>query len=227
MKALDTFTNAVPAIPCFGHTLQLAFNDGINATENLRNVLRVGNKIVQHYHRSNTALGNLFSNQKWCQKRAFVNILAPFNDAIVISFGEKYVTLSTIIPMLHGLTTALQNYASIDADDFSDQFRRKLQGSLNNRFHNKYHQIKFHLPAMVVDHRFKDVLLSENQSVGARNSPMQYLEDIGPCDTVNITESNGEEIASTASTVWDAFDEAARRKARKIAFPKQTVMQTK
>ena len=153
--------------------------------------------------------------------------MAPFNDAIVISFGEKYVTLSTIIPMLHGLTTALQNYGSIDADDFSDQFRRKLQGSLNNRFHNKYHQIKFHLPAMVVDHRFKDVLLSENQSVGARNSPMQYLEDIGPCDTVNITESNGEEIASTASTVWDAFDEAARRKARKIAFPKQTVMQTK
>ena len=140
---------------------------------------------MEHYHRSNTALGNLFSNQrklgmselklvsaddtKWNreslkEKRLlevqeplaltlmeikstisrsaaewFVNILAPFNDATVISSGEKYVTLSTITPLLHGLTTILENYANIDADDFSDQFCHSLPESLKNWFHDKYH----------------------------------------------------------------------------------------
>ena len=35
---------------------------------------------------------------------------------------------------------------------------------------------------------------------------------------MNLTDLNDEEIRHTASTVWDAFDKAARRKARKIAF---------
>ena len=122
---------------------------------------------------------NFRSLEEWEKTSQFLAMLKPFYGATVISSGEKYVSLSTIIPLLLGLeknTKKLKKRMKND-ENFGYLFCKSLLKSLQERFPRNYKDSKNHLLAMLLDLRFKDVLV-ENESPRARKELPNFIKSV-------------------------------------------------
>ena len=158
---------------------------------------------------------NIFrSSEEWEKVSQFFAILKPFFEATVISSGKKYVSLSTLTPLLLGLeknTEKLKKRMEND-ENFGYLFCQSLLKRLKERFPRNYKYGKYHLLAMLWDPRYKDVWV-KNKSQRAPKELLNFIKSV----LITRTSSSSHELDIETSlegsgSVWDAFDEASQRK---------------
>ena len=100
-------------------------------------------------------------------------------------------------------------------ENFGYLFCQSLLTSLQERFPRNYKDSKYHLLAMLLDSRFKYVLV-ENESQRARKELLNFIKSVS---TTRTSFSSHELDIGTsldgARSVWDAFDEASKRQENK------------
>ena len=100
-------------------------------------------------------------------------------------------------------------------ENFGYLFCKSLLKSLKERFPRNYRDSKYHLLAIFLDLRFKDVLV-KNESQRARKELLNFIKSVSITRTsCSSHEVDIETSLDGSESVWDAFDEASKRQENK------------
>ncbi|KAK3916831.1 E3 SUMO-protein ligase ZBED1 [Frankliniella fusca] len=107
--------------------------------------------------------------QDWRMIEGFVQVLKPIFENTAPLGSSKEVTFSTVIPVLNETTTSLHEFIMKAPKGSGILFARKLLAKVEERFpHESYAENEFYQIGMIIDPRFKDLLVSsyENDRTG-------------------------------------------------------------
>ncbi|KAH7986295.1 hypothetical protein HPB52_025075 [Rhipicephalus sanguineus] len=154
---------------------------------------------------SNSSIDGLCSAE-WKEASEYVQALKPLYDATVITSADKYLSLSTQIPIIFGILSCLSNFSGTTG------FNKELAKSINTRF-PLYAEDKEACLAMFLDPRFKSAVFKSNKQ------EVMWLKDLVPQDValfpaVEVTEGAAkvqapQQCVQRSSDVWSAFDNLA------------------
>ncbi|KAJ8883711.1 hypothetical protein PR048_015565 [Dryococelus australis] len=141
---------------CFSHSLQFAVSDAKTSTPNITQLIYKARKLVGHYNRSCKATARLDKVQEnmqlpklkliqnipshhlngWRLTDSIVKVLRSFTEATKKSSGNTYPTASMVIPTIHCLKAATENYVkkNINGHGTEVPFARNLLKALTSRF---------------------------------------------------------------------------------------------
>lgn len=114
----------------------------------------------------NVKVENLNATE-WDLAEGYVRILRPFDEATTLSSGSSLPTLSTVLPMIDGLKSVLNNFITSKMKGI--MFARALQKAMLTRFPESYTTNKTVILSMVVDPRFKVTILKDFSKTLATN----------------------------------------------------------
>lgn len=122
-------------------------------------------------------------------------------DATVEMSSESYPTISMVIPILHGVTAMLNRLVSQSQPGV--MFGKELVKSIKARFPNPK-EVKENLLSMVLDPRFKDILLENHEKVLVRKHLKEEILTLVPdAKRAPILPAP----SSSVSSIWDSFDQ--------------------
>ena len=151
----------------------------------------------------------------WKNGRGFADVLEIFLIATRIQEGEKYLTLSSVIPVLSILHQKTHQYIkNKDKNGFGITFARNILSSLEDRFgrYPTFLTLKPHCFSTISDPRFKHIYFSRKPEMEEVRSTvcewvkeeMEKMESSAQNVSSDSNESNGDEF-------WGAFDKAAKK----------------
>lgn len=134
------------------------------------------NKPVLTKHLSKLNIDNLTVNE-WRLVEGYVEILQPLHEATVELSGERIPTASMVIPVLFSIQASLKHYNETHAGEVGSSvtFSKALLLALKARF-PMYERQEPYFTAMLLDPRFKSVVVPNNEKQFAFNTLHQKLE---------------------------------------------------
>ncbi|XP_063230949.1 zinc finger BED domain-containing protein 4-like isoform X1 [Bacillus rossius redtenbacheri] len=153
--------------------------------------------VADHVNSGDT---DMLTALEWKHAENFVQVLQPLAEATEEMSGNTYPTLSMIIPVLHCLLCSLESHITAKKDGMT--LARALHKNLKSRFPN-YMQEPLQRAAMLVDPRFKGVLLSTIESEAILLSEIKSLKtDSNPVQEAKSSIPN----SAPTSSLWAVFD---------------------
>ena len=156
------------------------------------------------------------SPQQWDQIATFVKVMKPLFEATTASSGEKFASLSKIIPIVYGVRTSLE-FLEQDGDIYRRRLatKRFQKISLLKRFPNDLMDKDLYVISMVLILKFKDVLLTNAQSASIRDEILKLM--IGEGEVCEVSPRNNSNAANESfSSIWDAVNQVVRQKRMRI-----------
>ena len=154
----------------------------------------------------------------WKNGRGFVDVLKPFEKATKIGEGEKYLTLSSIIPMLSILREKTMDYfKNPSKNGFGVTFARNILASVEDRFgkYPAYLLLKPHCFATFSDPRFSLIYFKQNREIETvREELMECVKNELAALEADDTEtlSNTPNSSKESDTFWGVFDQTVSNK---------------
>ena len=156
----------------------------------------------------------IFSSD-WKNAKGYVDILKPFHRATKLEEGEKYVTLSTVIPVisiLHELTSSYAN--NRNHNGYGVGFARNILASLEDKFgkYPNFMLMKPHSLATFTDPRFSWVYFSQKREIDSIRDIMldSMRQEMADFNTVS-DDLHSQKQNSTKQTEPDPFWELLER----------------
>ena len=118
----------------------------------------------------------------WKNAKGFSEVLQPFLVASKIEEGEKYLTLSSVIPVLHVLSQKTTSYfKNKDNNGYGIVFAKNILASLEDRFGKfpDFMLLKPHCYATFSDPRFKHVFFSRKPNMEKRQKHSHFVGQVG------------------------------------------------
>lgn len=141
---------------------------------------------------------NLDSNE-WTIIEAVVALLRPFENVTVILSGEKYLSLSSVIPLVFGLRNAIQNKTPVT--ELGKNLKRSLSAVIEKRL-AVYETNRTASKATFLDPRFKKKGFSlESNANNAQMWVINELSNIMTTDQVLSSSSLNSPSVSIDSAV--------------------------
>ncbi|KAL4132161.1 hypothetical protein QTP88_009368 [Uroleucon formosanum] len=188
-------------ISCTAHTLQLAIDDAVKES-NMTDLLKRCKAIVTHYNHSNIASERLAETQKrlnlaphkliqmvntrwnsiylmlqridWNMIEGYVILLKPVFEATKELSREDTPTLSMVLPIIYTIEAKLNLFLTSTTQNPGTCFAENLLRSMYKRF-DVYKENKIYIIAMLVDPRFKGIMLNEYELLQADNFYLYYI----------------------------------------------------
>ena len=148
----------------------------------------------------------------WKNAKGYVEILKPFHRATKIEEGEKYVTLSTVIPVLSILHDLTSGYAKDRTHNgYGVGFAKNILASLEDKFGKfpNFMLMRPHCLATFTDPRFSWVYSSQRRGIEPVREEVQNLmrDEMAVHDQVtNAEPSVPLENRETSDSFWDMLD---------------------
>lgn len=135
-----------------------------------------------------------------------VNILQPIDQAHAELSGESYLTLPMVIPVISNMQTLLENYIRTTGEDSVLTFAKQLLRAFNAHFPTS-RKPKPNALAMILDPKFKAILLSEDEVKLAISILEKEI-----CKHVPEPQSQVEvqENSDLSCSPWSSFDKLAK-----------------
>jgi len=218
--------------PCVAHTLNLSVNESINKNTEFLRVLKICRAIVGHFKHSNIATEKLKEFQKqmglpelkvkqdvstrWNSSLNMITdcspILKPFESFTIELSGEKYPTLSLVIPLVKGLQYTVRKVRpKTDAgillpSSLLDVVSRRLGSLEKNKVVSK---------STLLDPKLKKTAFRLEDN--ANNAQQRLVDELTSIISINngANENNIENINETPTSLtstdssyslWDHFD---------------------
>lgn len=163
------------------------------------------------------------SSADWKLASGYVTVLKPLKDATTQLSGQAYPTLPMVIPILFGIHAELKKFIGTSETGTGIMLARNLIAALSSRFPNLLKDERNYVCAMLLDPRFKAVLLSPSE----KDSAIAYVKEAlvmptqitdnefidshssvaSPVSTGSTSEQGSD---STHFSLWNAFEELAR-----------------
>lgn len=139
---------------------------------------------------------NLDSNE-WIMTENVVELLRPFENVTMILSGEKYPSLSSVIPLVLRLRNALENKTPVS--ELAKNLKRRLSTVIEKRL-EVYETNRTASKATFLDPRFKKGFTLESN---ANNAQMWVINELSNMSTEEILPSFSL-ISPTTSVAFDA-----------------------
>ena len=152
----------------------------------------------------------------WKKPHGFADVLRPFQTATKLAEGEKYLTLSSIIPMLTVLREKTVSYFKNSANNgFGITFAKNLLASIEDRF-GRYPELLLKQPyclATFVDPRYSWMYFKNSRDVErVQESLFEMVKS--EMESLPTTETDNAENSSLEfDNFWGTFDETASTQA--------------
>lgn len=148
-----------------------------------------------------------FTLAEWKLATNVVSVLQPIEQATRELCYAKFSTISSKIPLLYGIEATLSNYIN-DQNNSGIAFANSLQKGIKSRFPS-YTTVKEDMIAMVLDPRFKNILLQDHEKLLC----VEYITSEAVGETENeydttVPEDNSDntdKIEATCS-LWNSFE---------------------
>lgn len=171
----------------------------LNRINNLRPVL------VEVFAETSKVVVPNFTLNEWQMILGLVNVLRPLFEAVKELRGDSYVTISKVIPVVHGVEAALMNLR--DLSEEVAMFRDRLLVELGEQFENIENNPVYAI-ATFLDPRYKEVAFQSLEAV--RLAKGQLMKELCGLDKEFDAEMDDRvEIDSgrvETSSLWAAFD---------------------
>ena len=143
----------------------------------------------------------------------FVHIAKPFYEATELMSCEKYASLSSVIPVINNLSGITKdNSRSGQGTEQLRSFAKNLCSEMNSRFPNNYTSSKYHLLAMLVDLRLKEILIDDCNEKSQMLLTFIKTLSKGPQEPI-LDDSEGLKQSPIArDDFWGPFQSAAKRR---------------
>ncbi|CAD1478035.1 unnamed protein product, partial [Heterotrigona itama] len=149
------------------------------------------------------------SENEWNVISEVIRVLMPLHAATKELLCDCYVTISKIIPVVHGIEAVLRN--THDLSIAATLFRDNLLSRFDERFDN-VEEIVHYAVATFLDPRYKDVAFrSENCVQKVKDLLMKKLNvfddtNTGTCDARAIRSTKTKDENMETSVLWAVFD---------------------
>ena len=149
----------------------------------------------------NVALKLEMQEQDWITLGEIITILEPIELATKELCSEQKVTISLVLPILHGLINNHLNFNNADSDH-SRQFKNTLQISFQNRFALETDLENVHRIASFLDPRSKQLTF---ETADIKTKVHNYIKNI--LSNVTANESNASKpVASALDIIYRSRD---------------------
>ena len=138
---------------------------------------------------------NLNSNE-WLMLEDAILLLQPFEKITCILSGEAYPTLSSVIPLVLGLRTAISN-KSVKTSSGNNYLKRNLMDVVEKRL-GVYEHNRTAAKATLLDPRFKKKGFTTDTS--ATNAQMWAIEEVQEIISSSINDQTNQSVISTATS---------------------------
>ncbi|XP_077511871.1 zinc finger BED domain-containing protein 4-like [Amblyomma americanum] len=146
--------------------------------------------------------------QEWKTVTGLVKAIEPITSATEDLSGQKYASLSSVIPFLYETHMVLKDCAA--ADDDMSLFTKKLQKSVQARFPNHNEQKEYTMK-MACDPRFKNIFcteaLQETRLLELAWNQLQSLSIPPPTGCAEPSTYTAQKQCS--ASIWDNIDQLA------------------
>lgn len=161
---------------------------------------------------SDTTIANL-TPQEWRTIEGLVKALEPVASATKDLSGQKYATLSSVIPFLYGTEMILKE--CIAADDTTSLFAKNMLKAMKARFVG-YSQQKEYVLATACDPRFKHIFCTEaaQEMILVEFAHSELEKSAPPCDRPGPSAP----VPSTSERdtgIWDRIEKLAKSSGQK------------
>ena len=152
----------------------------------------------------------------WKKIQGFAEVLKPFETATKVAEGEKYLTLSSVIPMLTILREKTMSYFKNPSNrGFGVTFAKNLLASVEDRFGRfpDFLLLKPYCLATFSDPRYSWLYFknrSDTETVNERIALMAK-EELEAIETEEDNALPNPAPSQEADAFWDDFDESAPR----------------
>ena len=126
-----------------------------------------------------TVLLNL-SDREWSLAKELRDVLGPFEKVTTVMGGQNYVTMSLIIPLIHGLAEGLE-VSLRDSVDMKN-FKRKICSELESKFHSdSLEPDSLPLLCSSMDPHFRDLqfLDEDEHRTSVKEALLEQLTEVG------------------------------------------------
>ncbi|KAH7970899.1 hypothetical protein HPB49_016628 [Dermacentor silvarum] len=165
---------------------------------------------------SETTVPNL-TPQEWKAVAGLIKALEPIASATKDLSGQKYATLSSVVPFLYGTQMVLKD--CIAADDDTSEFARNLLKSMRTRFPGQDEQKEYVL-ATACDPRFKNLFCAqtfeETRLVELARTELQSSPGEASIDYTEASTSTAHK--ERVSSIWDSIEKLAASSKRRHSF---------
>ena len=116
--------------------------------------------------------------EQWALAKNLVNILQEFEVAATIVSGQKYVTLSLMLPVVSHLASSASSAASSAGLATAQKFAAKLKTKLTDKFHlDNIDGKSITVKACTLDPRFRNLpFLNEQQQLDVKQEVVTEAE---------------------------------------------------
>ncbi|KAE9523536.1 hypothetical protein AGLY_016088 [Aphis glycines] len=220
-------------ISCTAHTLQLAIDDAVKES-NMTDLLKRCKAIVTHYNHSNIASERLTETQKrmleqkdailidlpkikkgqllfardWNMIESYVILLKPVFEATKELSREDTPTLSMALPTIYTIEAKLNLFLTSMTQNPGTCFAENLLRSMCKRF-DVYKENKIYIIAMLVDPRFKGIMLNEYESyITSEAEKYRYNDEIFSQPSTS-DELLTKELENLNYSLWDILHQCS------------------
>ncbi|KAH7946188.1 hypothetical protein HPB49_021227 [Dermacentor silvarum] len=155
--------------------------------------------------------------QEWKAVAGLVKALEPIASATKDLSGQKYATLSSVVPFLYGTQMVLKD--CIAADDDTSEYARNLLKSMRTRFPGQDEQKEYVL-ATACDPRFKNLFCAqtfeETRLVELARTELQSSPGEASSDYIEASTSTAPK--EHVSSIWDSIEKLAASSKRRHSF---------
>ncbi|XP_065895773.1 zinc finger BED domain-containing protein 4-like [Dysidea avara] len=228
---------------CFGHTLQLAIDDGIKISPGMREMIKSTKAIVAFYNRSTKGPRVSLSTAEWCMMSELIQILQPLEEATRELSAEQRVCCSNIIPLPNALLFELRKNvvdddetqvpdddetqvpesqgSSVPTSEESQQVVVGLIASIEWRWLN-YEEDRIYSICTLLDPRFKEVCFTSAALVRAKRLLLSIMRALTQGDSVissaSVVNDDQEDVPiKKMKCLWNSFDELKKKKSTDLS----------
>ncbi|XP_065895790.1 zinc finger BED domain-containing protein 4-like [Dysidea avara] len=203
---------------CFGHTLQLAIDDGIKMSPGIREMIKSTKAIVAFYNRSTKeATRKLSAEQRVCCS----NII-PLPNALLFELRKNVVDDDeTQVPDDDETQVPESQGSSVPTSEESQQVVVGLIASIERRWLN-YEEDKIYSICTLLDPRFKEVCFTSAALVRAKRLLLSIMRALTQGDSVtssaSVVNDDQEDVPiKKMKCLWDSFDELKNKKSTDLS----------
>ncbi|XP_065895786.1 zinc finger BED domain-containing protein 4-like [Dysidea avara] len=202
---------------CFGHTLQLAIDDGIKMSLGIREMIKSTKAIVAFYNRSTKATRKLSAEQRVCCS----NIISLPN-ALLFELRKNVVDDDeTQVPDDDETQVPESQGSSVPTSEESQQVVVGLIASIERRWLN-YEEDKIYSICTLLDPRFKEVCFTSAALVRAKRLLLSIMRALTQGDSVtssaSVVNDDQEDVPiKKMKCLWDSFDELKKKKSTDLS----------
>ncbi|XP_063216906.1 zinc finger BED domain-containing protein 4-like [Bacillus rossius redtenbacheri] len=159
-----------------------------------------------------------FTLSEWKLAANVVSVLQPIEQATRELCYSKFPTISSKIPLLYGIEATLSNYVEEQSNP-GIAFAISLQKSIKSRF-PLYTTVKEDMIAMVLDPRFKNILLQDHENLICVQRITSDLKVVVDKKTASVPEENPSDTVEASCSLWNTFEHLKKSSCSSVKSPR-------